>query len=477
MLGTGTNRKPKALHMGYNYNPSEVGRGGVIVYQWAVMKAVERSGWDVTFFMGAKHTLTNKIRTKTYHNGGIKVIELINSPRRHLDFSCDPLDHLSNEAIEDIADIVLDEEKPDIVHIHDPRLFTVSIVDIIKNRNIPVLKTIHNYFDLCPQGELLFRGKTICRDYHEGSSCRECLSWLPEESFMKERLSNTLRGTFMHPVLKKTWRLLKNARGGSKAHKTEPLSFPPDSYKRRREYCIERLQMLDAVHCYSRRSAEILINYGVSEKNISLIPISSDSIKGIRPKPVRQGAYPVVFGYLTGESYLKGYEVILEAFSGLDQNKAKLIAYGFDKPENFRSRYRHLNAEFHKAYHPERLNEVLSAIDVGLVPSIWEEVFGIVGIEFLSAGIPVIGSDVGGIPEWLIDGEGGFLVRMADSSDLYGKMTRFVDNPGLISEFQKNIKPWKTMDEHAGEIMDLYNKLIQARVTGIRSSSLIRSVR
>jgi len=460
MLTRRTNRKPKALHMGFNYNPSEVGRGGVIVYQWAVMKAAERSGWDVTFFMGAKHTLINKIRTRTYHNEGIKVIELINSPRRHLDFSCNPLDHLSNKVIEDIAERILDEEKPDLVHIHDPRLFTVSIVDIIKSRKIPVLKTIHNYFDLCPQGELLYKGTTICSDFHEGGSCRECLASLPEESFMKERLSNTLRGTFIHPLLKKTWRLMKHAQGGSKVPKTERLPFPPDHYKKRREYCIERLQMLDTVHCYSRRSAEILMSYNVSEKKISHIPISSDSIERIKPKPVRQGTYPVVFGYLTGESYLKGYEVILEAFSGLDQNRAKLIAYGFDKPENFRSRYRHLNAEFHKAYHPKKLNEVLSSIDVGLVPSIWEEVFGIVGIEFLSAGIPVIGSDVGGIPEWLVDGECGFLVRMADSTDLYSKMARFVDSPGLISEFQKNIKPWKTMDEHAREILDLYNKLI-----------------
>jgi glycosyltransferase involved in cell wall biosynthesis len=460
MLGNRSGKKPKVMHLGYNYNPSEVGRGGVVVYQWAVMKAVERSGWDVTFFMGAKHTLLNRTRTRTYHHDGIKIIELINSPRRHLDFSCDPLDHLNNQVIDEVAERILDEERPDLVHIHDPRLFTVSVVDIIKKRNIPVIKTIHNYFDLCPQGELLFRGKTICLDYHEGSSCRECLSSLPEESFMKERISNTLRGTFIHPALKKTWRLLKHARGGSNVHKTEPLSFPSDSYKRRREYCIERLQMLDTVHCYSRRSAEILVSHGVSEKKIFLIPISSDSIEKIKSRPVRQGTYPVVFGYLTGESYLKGYEVIMDAFSGLDQNKAKLIAYGFDKPENFRSRYRHLNVEFHKAYHPDNLNKILSSIDVGLVPSIWEEVFGIVGIEFLSAGIPVIGSDVGGIPEWLVDGESGFLVRMADSGDLHNKMERFINDPGLIRSFQKNIKPWKTLEEHTGEILNLYHRLL-----------------
>jgi len=223
---------------------------------------------------------------------------------------------------------------------------------------------------------------------------------------------------------------------------------------------MERLQMLDTVHCYARRTAEILITHGMNEKKISLIPISSDSIEKIKPKPLRPQKYPVVFGYLTGESYLKGYEVILDAFSRLDQNKAKLVAYGFDKAKHFRDKYRHLNAEFHKSYHPARLNEIMSSIDIGLVPSIWEEVFGIVGIEFLSAGVPVIGSNIGGIPEWLIDGENGFLVKMADSQDLFNRMAQVVNSPGLIRELQKNIKPWKTMDEHAGEMLDLYNKLI-----------------
>jgi hypothetical protein len=177
--------KPKVLHIGYQFNPSEVGRGGVIVYQWAIMKAMARSGWDVSFFMGAKHTLSNKLKTRVYYHDGVKVTELINSPRRHLDFSCNPLDHLSNEEIEAVTGRVLDEEKPALVHIHDPRLLTASIVDVIKMKRIPVLKTIHNYFDLCPQGELVYRGKTVCTDYHEGSSCRECLSSLPVESAMK----------------------------------------------------------------------------------------------------------------------------------------------------------------------------------------------------------------------------------------------------------------------------------------------------
>jgi glycosyltransferase involved in cell wall biosynthesis len=448
------------LHIGYNFNPFETGRGGVVIYQWGLIKALKKIGWDISFLSSSKHTLSKKLKTDIYHLNDIKIIDLVNSPRRHLDFACNPLDHLENQIIEAVTGRILGEEEPVIVHIHDPRLFTASIIDVLKGKGIPVVKTIHNYFDVCPQGELMFKGKSLCTNYKEGSSCVQCLSYLPQERFLKEQLSDTLRGSFIHPIMKKVWQYCSGFLNNKGSQRDTPIPFPPDSYRTRRQFLIKRLQMLDAIHCSSRRAAEILIGYGVKEEKIMNISITSSSVDMIKPKPFRSEKYPVVFGYLTGESYIKGYTILLDAFSKLDQKKATLIAYGFKDLKYYRNKYKHLNAEFYGPYHINELNEIMSRMDVGIIPSIWEEVFGIVGLEFLSAGVPVIGSFIGGITEWLKDGENGFLFQAGDSNDLVKKMELFVNNPGLISQLQRNIRPWKSMEVHAHEISAAYQKII-----------------
>jgi glycosyltransferase involved in cell wall biosynthesis len=47
-------------------------------------------------------------------------------------------------------------------------------------------------------------------------------------------------------------------------------------------------------------------------------------------------------------------------------------------------------------------------------PSLWAEPFGLVGIEALARGVPVVAFDVGGVREWLTDGETGMVVPRGD---------------------------------------------------------------
>ena len=62
----------------------------------------------------------------------------------------------------------------------------------------------------------------------------------------------------------------------------------------------------------------------------------------------------------------------------------------------------------------EDVERLLPGATVAVVPSLWEEAFGLTVVEAMAAGVPVIATAVGGIPELLRDGEDGVLVPAGD---------------------------------------------------------------
>ncbi len=67
--------------------------------------------------------------------------------------------------------------------------------------------------------------------------------------------------------------------------------------------------------------------------------------------------------------------------------------------------------------------------DVAVVPSIWEEPFGLVAVEAMASGLPVVASQVGGLQRIVRDGETGILVPPADSRALAHALRRLIADP------------------------------------------------
>ncbi len=68
---------------------------------------------------------------------------------------------------------------------------------------------------------------------------------------------------------------------------------------------------------------------------------------------------------------------------------------------------------FHGWVSPIERDRIFAASGVLLVPSLWDEAFGMVGVEAFAQGTPVVAYDVGGISEWC-DPEAGILVKCSD---------------------------------------------------------------
>jgi glycosyltransferase involved in cell wall biosynthesis len=78
----------------------------------------------------------------------------------------------------------------------------------------------------------------------------------------------------------------------------------------------------------------------------------------------------------------------------------------------------------------EQVHRHYDRASVVLVPSHWPEPFGMIGVEAMRRGRPVIGADHGGIPEWLTDGEGGFKFTPGDPRALAAAAGRALAETG-----------------------------------------------
>lgn len=82
----------------------------------------------------------------------------------------------------------------------------------------------------------------------------------------------------------------------------------------------------------------------------------------------------------------------------------------------------------------EQIIELYRKATVFVVPSIWQEQFGLVGPEALAMGVPVVGSNIGGIPEWLHHNEWGYLVAPRDVESMTNRILGLLNSPNKSYE-------------------------------------------
>ncbi|MFC1868977.1 glycosyltransferase family 4 protein, partial [Thermodesulfobacteriota bacterium] len=107
--------------------------------------------------------------------------------------------------------------------------------------------------------------------------------------------------------------------------------------------------------------------------------------------------------------------------------------------------------------------EILPAMEVLLVPS-KEEPFGRVVIEGMASGITVVGSDNGGIPEIITDGQDGFLRSPEDLDAWVSMVNTILKNAELRKKIGENarrtIEERFAMDDMIKKIADIYFEML-----------------
>lgn len=92
---------------------------------------------------------------------------------------------------------------------------------------------------------------------------------------------------------------------------------------------------------------------------------------------------------------------------------------------------------------PARMHEYYQAADLAVVPSEFEEPFGMVAIEAMSAGAPVLATRKGGLPEIVRDGVTGFLLDDAKNSSAFAqRLNELLDAPDRLATVRKSARDY-----------------------------------
>jgi glycosyltransferase involved in cell wall biosynthesis len=255
------------------------------------------------------------------------------------------------------------------------------------------------------------------------------------------------------------------------AHARNPLRLP--GRYRRATQRLEALREADLAVSYSSSVDRHLAANGLSRRR--LVPISATIVPALGAGHATRRR--VVFGGRVVRE--KGLDVFVRAAQEVD---AEFVVCG-DGPRlaSTRKLAARLGVQdrvsFRGWLEPVELAQELADASVVVVPSLWPEPFGLVGIEALAAGRPVVASDTGGVRDWLDDGVSGLCVTPGDAHALARALNELLADPerqrqmGIAGReaVQRRFSP----ERHLAAIVDAYASASAHRSTTPRSVDLV----
>lgn len=464
------------LHVGWGFSPWCW--GGLIEYVEDLMETQKRHGDEVHYFFSGRHyPWIKKPRLLKWQRKGIPCYEIINSPILHAtDLGiANPAFELEEPYSETFFRKVLEETKPEMVHIQTLLGFPSSLIEIAKAEFcLPLVMTLQDYFSLCPTIRLFDYSHERCTDRLIGDKCTICCQNAVGRNPLRV---NTLIYEFRHfgsyPLLKWLYSFLAKhpALNDVKDQEKLPNKNVSEKFQRRRDVNLKRLQKIDLLITPSHRAEEIYKHFLGDSSRIKALPGTLRHFGDILPKKVETINPPIRFATLNGcSSIAKGALSIFGALRNLKErglsSKFEFHIFGWIPRHLMDECLNWDNVFYHGTYQIKDLNRLLEEMDVGVVPSMWEEVYGYTGIEFLAKGIPIIGNHRGGIPEYALDRHTGWLNETASSEELAEIMNRIIDSPQKILDLNQNILDHrdqlvKTMEQHFSEMEAIYKKIME----------------
>lgn len=174
---------------------------------------------------------------------------------------------------------------------------------------------------------------------------------------------------------------------------------------------------------------------GVAEEKLQKITLP---FSGVVTERQWRPSKKIIFLYAGRLELLKGIHYLIQAFNKLKTDTAELWLAGTILPEmvDFLKREAGPQIKLLGFQNKDQMRQLYRKADVFVFPTL-QDSFGVVLLEAMSYGLPVIGSINSGAPELIQDGISGFLYDPYNVDALSSYMQRFIDNSAMLESVGK----------------------------------------
>lgn len=401
--------------------------------------------------------------TKKVING--MVIYLVNNTFRQ----CDSFEmYYENDEIDKRFAELLDEIAPDIVHIQHLVFLSIGLIKKIKDRGVPIVFTLHDYWLMCPRWHILKKDLTLCKKAFSSNFDQECSNCISEMFNIKRGTKRAyLFSKKLLPAFALNWLKRIYFRCAQKMSDGEANI----NRLKERNYKIKTvLSNIDYFIAPSEYLQNRFIQFGIPPGKIESLRHGLNS--GLFTDTQKVKTDKIRFTFIGTILPAKGLHTLIEAFNRMDGKKAELRIFG--------RLHSYVGFEYYLPYLKRKITnnnirlmgefshleiaKIFKETDVVVVPSIWNENCPLIIQEAFFSKTPVIASRIGGIPELIKDGINGLLFKPGDVNELQQKLQYIINNPDVLEKFQENIPKVKCIEDNAKEIEGIYSKLIAVPV-------------
>lgn len=332
------------------------------------------------------------------------------------------IDAYSDEHVALSFSRVLEEFKPEVIHIQHCIHLGLSILETAIERSIPILLFLHDFYFMCNRVHLLKADDQVCSGPKNNNYCSDCNS-----AFTPSLTKSHIR------------------------------SYALKKY----EYVHNILSKIDLIATPSEFVKKTFENNFSSIGQIVVLPLGLDLsfVKNFH----RQDRKKFTFGYIGSTYHHKGIHILIEAFKLLKLKNIQLQIYGDGDPKYLKilKSLSSKNIIFLGSYSHDELSDVLSEIDVSILPSICHESYSFTIREALSVGIPVIVSDLEAQSSAITNNYNGLHFKNRDLKDLSEKMHLLATHTELYNKLSQNAQNTQIMsiNEQTNTLEELYQKI------------------